>query len=1521
MKKYLFLITICIVLFISKAESQDSWMWAKGFGGAGNEFAYGICSDSKGDVYSTGWFAQTMTVGADVLTSFGDDDAFVVKTDRNGNYKWAVKAGGSLTDRSVAVAAQDTSYVYITGFFTGSATFGSYNLTSAGGRDIFIAKLDANNGDFIWAIKAGSASDDEAADITCDASGNTYSTGYYQGSALFGGTNVTSVGDYDCYLTKYDNAGNILWIRTGGSSSREIGHGVKVDTDGNVFLGGYFNSTAAFDASNVISTGSYDVFMAKYSNSGILKWLTGDGGTGADICYGIDVDTLGNSYMTGYISSSATFGSHSVTNNGGRDIFLTKYDSLGNNIWAKSFGGPTDDESVDMSFHGNTIYVCGYFTGTSDFGSYDLTSAGAADGFLISTDTAGVVTWSLKEGEAAGSDNIADVNVNIYGDKFASGYFSNTANFSTIQLIANGGNDGFVGKIGTCTTGLAPIAHYFRNCADSTAVLVATGGSQFNWYTSAVGGTPFASGDTVSTGIIVSPTFFYVSSVNDVCESARDTIEVLPLVPVVAEAGIDQTICYGSSANLNASGGISYLWSNDSITAAIEVLPTVTSLFYVTVTDAVGCTAIDSVEVIVNPLPNINTGSDTTICYGSTISIAATGALNYLWSTSETTSSVSVSPVANTTYTVTGTTAGCSESDEIIVSLLPLPVVIAGVDTNICLGTSATIAASGADNYIWSSGGLTASIVVLPLVNTTYTVTGSVSGCTATDDVVVTVNALPLLTVTNDTMLCSGATVDLNVSGAVSYNWSTSETSATISVSPIANTTYTVTGTIAGCSASEEVVVSVTTMPTIDAGPDITICTGSSASLTATGAGSYSWSSGDNTANIVVSPIVNTTYIVTGSVSGCSATDDLVVSVNNLPTLIVSGDTTVCSGTSVNLTVSGAVTYDWSTGQTSTVVTVTPPSTTTYTVTGTTATCSASEDIVVTVNTIPNTYAGTDTLVCLGNSLILNVNGADTYEWSTNETNSGIIVTPSVTTTYTVTGTTANCSSTDDVIVIVNTLPIAGYTYITDSLEADFTSDHTGYKYFWDFGDGSTSNQQDPIHTFNAGGYFHVCQTVFDSIGECQNIYCTDVEVSLPVDACLAKFAYTLNGNTVTFSDSSLGNPDQWYWQFGDAASSTMQNPTHTYGYNGIYQVKLTTMNNVTGCMDDEEITININSINDCIADFNFYSSLTDNNVSFSDNSTGGFDQFIWNFGNGDTSSIKDPFYTYPVAGYYNVCLTVLNSMTNCYDIKCKEVKVGNDESCLAGFIYMIDTITNTVYFTDRSFGNPDDWQWNFGDGGHSTIQNPSHTYGTKDDYMVHLNIKNHTTHCIDHINLLLNLDSISSLACQFGYNQYGSGQKGQYPYEFMAATIGNPSRYVWNFGDGTTDSTTTTPLHIYSDTGIYRVCLNVTDPTIFMSDTFCMDIDIRDTTTVDIASLIKAEDRLHVFPNPAVSVLYINFIFDPAESNSVQIYSLTGELIYMQKINSVNTAINVSNLPSGIYYVKVLCDLDNPVVKKFVKE
>ncbi len=747
-------------------------------------------------------------------------------------------------------------------------------------------------------------------------------------------------------------------------------------------------------------------------------------------------------------------------------------------------------------------------------------------------------------------------------------------------------------------------------CSGQPSTITYTGSgtagvTNFNW--SFPGGTP-SSATTIGPHNVTwstAGTYNVSLSVSQAsCTTATSTQQVVVNSVPTANAGPDVSICQGESVVLSSTGGNGFIWSNGANTPNITVSPSNTTTYTVTVTGAGGCTNSDDVVVIVNNKPSANAGPDVSICQGESVILNASGGNTYLWSNQSSNASISVSPSITTTYSVTVTSSSnCTASDAVVVTVNPVPAANAGNNVTICNGSSTIINASGGGSYLWNTGGTNASLTVSPASTTTYIVTVySPNGCSASDDVVVTVNPKPPANAGPDQALCLGASVTLSATGGITYTWNLNpfQPSSQITVSPQQTTTYTVTVIDAnGCTASDDVVVSVYTTPPVNAGKDTTTCNGNAVLLTATGGNNYLWNTGQTTASISVTPLVNTTYTVTVSdANGCSGTDDVAVNVNPNPSITVSPHSAViCSGDSLIISASGAINYSWSppSGLSNTTIAnpvSSPLNNTVYIVTGENQYgCTATASINITIEPYPIlSVSPASALICSGQSINLTANGATTYNWTpsaglSSATSHIVIASPVITTTYTLTGTSLNgCSSTINYVIDVMPSPQINFTANTFNgcppLSVEFNDMSSGniVTWNWNFGDpvsgaSNVSNIPNPIHIYTVPGFYNITLSIVNDSG-CSSTFVNTNMINVFSEPIASFYISPSIGNIdlpINFIDQST-NAISWFWNFGEHTSgnenfSNIPSPVHIYSTDGEYEVSLT-ITDANGCED-----------------------------------------------------------------------------------------------------------------------------------------------------------------------------------------------------------------------------------------------------------------------------------------------------------------------------------------------------------------
>jgi fibronectin type 3 domain-containing protein len=312
-------------LFIAKYSSAGSWVWSKTIGGAGYDQGNAIAADGSGNAFVTGYIGASsggVDFGGGALVSAGLYDVFLAKYTSSGAFQWAKRFGGTGNDTGMAVATDSSGNVYVTGSFEGTANFGGSNLSSSGLRDIFVAKYSAT-GTHLWSRKFGGSGDEVGYSLAVDTAGAVFLAGKFQGSVNFGGASLSSAGGDDIFLAKLSGAdGSHVWSKGMGGTSSDAALGVDVDGSGNAVLTGYFTGTVNLGGASLSGSG-INVFVAKYSSAGAHVWSKQFGGFDTQIANSVAAGPSGQAIVTGYYASTIDFGTGLLTSLGSYDAFLT----------------------------------------------------------------------------------------------------------------------------------------------------------------------------------------------------------------------------------------------------------------------------------------------------------------------------------------------------------------------------------------------------------------------------------------------------------------------------------------------------------------------------------------------------------------------------------------------------------------------------------------------------------------------------------------------------------------------------------------------------------------------------------------------------------------------------------------------------------------------------------------------------------------------------------------------------------------------------------------------------------------------------------------------------------------------------------------------------------------------------------------------------------------------------------------------------------------------------------------------
>lgn len=543
------------------------------------------------------------------------------------------------------------------------------------------------------------------------------------------------------------------------------------------------------------------------------------------------------------------------------------------------------------------------------------------------------------------------------------------------------------------------------------------------------------------------------------------------------------------------------------------------------------CTDTTVQQITIQDPVTPNAGSDTSTCPGISVQIGtpAQQGWTYQWSPSTgldnaTTAQPTATIAQQTTYTVTAFDAvGCSGSEEVTIDLLLNASASAGPDVQICPGDTAQLNASGGVSFQWSpatfiSNTGIAGPLVFPPATTEYVVGVTNSdGCVGLDTVVVEV-FVPSLSVSTDPAICIGDTVQLIAVGALNYQWSPNYNISQVNVasplvSPQISTTYSVQAVDAnGCQVSESVLVTVNQLPEANAGPNQEVCIGESVVLQGSGGVNYQWSPAtfldDPNAQLPIStPEQTMTYTLNVTdANNCADSDEMIVTVNPIPVVDAGVDSMICANGSLVLHATGAETYLWSplvgiSDPQSADPTASPLSPTVYVVTGTDVNGCANADSVSI--TIFGVTAGPDSVVCLNDSVQVSVSGGASFSWTPSDgvsdpTIASPYMMPNGTTTYTVNVVSEfGCEASAEVTIGILTLPVSAFTATfepsCDGIYAEFQNQSENAEdYFWNLGDGSSSTEVEPSHTYESGPGGVVILYTFNNDGLCSDSVVVD---------------------------------------------------------------------------------------------------------------------------------------------------------------------------------------------------------------------------------------------------------------------------------------------------------------------------------------------------------------------------------------------------------------------------------------------
>ncbi|WP_417611625.1 PKD domain-containing protein [Owenweeksia hongkongensis] len=451
------------------------------------------------------------------------------------------------------------------------------------------------------------------------------------------------------------------------------------------------------------------------------------------------------------------------------------------------------------------------------------------------------------------------------------------------------------------------------------------------------------------------------------------------------------------------------------------------------------------------------------------------------------------------------------------------------------------------------------------------------------------------------------------------------------------------------------------------------------------------------------------------------------------------------------------------------------------------------------------------------------------------------------------------------------------YSDSTSFLTAHFSNLSNGSisSYEWNFGDGQTSTQTNPVHHYSQAGKYEVTLKVFDNF--CKSTFITD-SIEICPDTAKLGFYTSMQGTAVTFNDTSISNGYSFQWNFGDGNSGNGSIANHTYTAAGNYNVCLY----VTDSCRIDTLCQTITVCSDTLTAA-FGQTTSALNVSFIDSSVNAT-SIVWDFGDGTTDTATNPTHTYAAPGYYTVCQTVMDICTS--TTTCETIGVCLD-TAISKFSYS-DTL-NTIWLISNA-QNANSILWDFGDGNLSTNLNPTHTYLQYGTYTVCLIVSNDCY--TDTLCQNITICPVKGIA-DYTYQHVGQSLAVRFHDKSTYA-----QSYFWDFGDGSL-STMKNPLIVYSRAWVYNVCLTITD-TCGKEDKYCEEINMMPFSIGELSLL----ESIKVFPNPADDFLQIELPAEIKSGTIISLYDLNGKLLIERGVteNKEQVTLDLSSLAKGLY-------------------
>ena len=859
---------------------------------------------------------------------------------------WAKSLGSNTIDEVLGVASDNEGNIVIVGYFHESLNFQSQTLVSNGGSDFFIAKLD-NAGNLMWIESGGGAEDDIAKAVSIDSQGKINVIGNFRGVANIGENQINSNGESDIFIIQYSPNGDYLWGKFLSGFYEDSGNDICVDSDDNIIVIGYYDQFLGIGNSTLVSKGGKDFLLAKYDKNGNFLWRINHGSSQNDIATSIACDQDNNIFIGGEFSGTINFGSFNLSANGSLNTFIAKYDKTGAFKWAKAFGS-TDNTanlaSVETDIYGN-VYVSYKSEQNNDMAKIHKFNS---EGIEVLNKSFG------GTGNVIPNDIKVDNGQNIY----VAGMFNGSTNFGNGNVTANANLDCFLTKFDN--NGV------FKN-------IEIKGFSDTNSFNSLC--------INVLNQLVVAGFFSNTLSFNSEILNSNGDEDGL-VVKYDLDFGFSNIIISSNNCNpndmcieiqtINGTPPFTYYCNNAIIPQSVCGLNV--GNYEIIVVDNNNCYIKTNIELQALEGPQIVIPANVDLCpFESIILNAGNGDFEYLWSTNATNQAIEVNEAGTYSVTVTDTGSGCSSSASTNVTQIPNPDLLPATDS-LCFGNELTITTFDTyTSYFWSDGSINQHFTSGNSGEHWVKVYDANTHCYYYDTITFIYFPKIELNLEKNVVICDGDSVLVSApEGYVSYQWSDNTISESIWFSQAGTFSLTVTDQHS-CTASCEINVSLGESPIINLGEDFSICTNEAVVLNANAQGenlTYLWN--DNSSEETLTITISGTYwIKVSGPTGCDAIDTIRVDIFPQPSLDLGDDIEFCYGETYVIEVDSTyATYQWSNDSTTSSISVNSTQTLFLTVTDSNN-CTATDKINILEHDLLAPFIGYDTTFCEGNTYIL----------------------------------------------------------------------------------------------------------------------------------------------------------------------------------------------------------------------------------------------------------------------------------------------------------------------------------------------------------------------------------------------------------------------------------------------------------------------------------------------------------------------------------------------------------------------